>query len=74
DLVSKACGEAAHRALRTRREADEADHAVFYAARAEAIRDEARALLAEAHIVLERTIGDLEPPPRAASRADDDEP
>ncbi len=55
DAVTKACGEAVHRALRARREGDEADvPALFYPARVQSLRDGAAALLAEADIILGR--------------------
>jgi uncharacterized protein (UPF0332 family) len=58
ELVSKACGEALHKALRARREADEGDLPVFYPARVQALRDAAAAILAEAEIVLESPLSE----------------
>lgn len=67
DVISRACGLALHRALRARREAEEGDIPVVYAARAEAVRDGARALFAEAEILLERLVGDLPAAPPAGA-------
>lgn len=69
DRISRACGEALHRALRARREVAEAEGAGLYAARLRALRDGAALLVAEADILLGRE----GPAPSVPPPADDEE-
>lgn len=71
EKISRAAGEALHRALRAGRECREADPVALFLARVDALREGARLLIAEADIVLGRDVA--EPGAAPPSAGDDDE-